>query len=104
MFIKVRFVDMLWGDVGWLDGEKAQLLKVTGLLVVMIFVSKRPNYAVLKLALSFFERQSLTVLRMLLGYSHFQRFLLFNFFSSPELDCVLGITPLGTTIVGSGKC
>lgn len=37
MFIKVRFVDMLGVvDVGWLGGEKAQLLKVTGLLVVML--------------------------------------------------------------------
>jgi len=48
MFIKVRFVDMCGGVVGWLDGAKAQLLKVTGLFVLMIFVSKRPNYAVLK--------------------------------------------------------
>jgi len=40
MFIKVRFVDMLGVvDVGWLGGEKAQLLKVAGLLVVVIVVS-----------------------------------------------------------------
>lgn len=62
MFIKSRFIDIspkrvdginisggyvykngfcrhVWGDVGWLDGAKAQLLKVTGLFVVVTVVS-----------------------------------------------------------------
>ena len=37
MVLKMGFVDMFWRDVGWLDGAKAQLLKVTGLFVVVIF-------------------------------------------------------------------
>lgn len=39
MFRKRGFVGMFRGDVGWLDGAKAQLLKVTGLFVVVTVVS-----------------------------------------------------------------